>query len=376
MNNSELTDYLSSGIQNLLTSGARRLLLNPGESAFFLSQIKYQAENAAKRRKFEADGTHVPAFLIASITDECNLHCAGCYARAHGICTDRPATPLAAAACHSPLNKDEWGRIFSEAAYLGVSFILLAGGEPFMSFDVLERAAEFKSILFPVFTNGTMMDNRSLELLKRNRNLIPVLSLEGSKSETDIRRGSGTWEAVHAAAAKLQEHGLLFGASITVTAENAEEVTGSAFASELRDAGVRVFFYVEYTAPHRGPSANRLELTPEMRTAFLSRLDSLRAEFQSVIIIAFPGDEQALGGCLAGGRGFFHINPYGAAEPCPFSPYSDRNLKFCSLLDAVSSPLFAELKFAGLTGGEHDGGCILAEKEDEVRRLAAAVKGR
>ncbi|MDO5846222.1 MAG: radical SAM protein [Methanocorpusculum sp.] len=373
MENTRLTAYLNKNIQNLLTSAVKHLPLNPRESAFLLSQIKYQADNAAKRRRFEEDGTHIPAFLIASITDECNLHCAGCYARANGICTDRPSLPLADSA-HVPMDTGEWEKIFSEAAYLGISFILLAGGEPFMSIGVLERAAEFKSIIFPVFTNGTILTEKETGLLDKNRNLIPIFSIEGSKEETNCRRGAGTWEAVHTAAQTLRGMGILFGASITVTAENAEEVTRPSFAAELKDAGVRIFIYVEYTAA--AGCGHTLELTPELRSAFLSRLDSLRTELPSVIIIAFPGDEQALGGCLAGGRGFFHISPYGAAEPCPFSPYSDRNLRRCSLLDAISSPLFAELKTAGLTGGEHDGGCVLAQHDHEVQDILTKTKGR
>ena len=39
-----------------------------------------------------------------------------------------------------------------------------------------------------------------------------------------------------------------------------------------------------------------------------------RERFDDMIIISFPGDEKHMGGCLAAGRGFFHIGPDGAAE--------------------------------------------------------------
>ena len=73
--------------------------------------------------------------------------------------------------------------------------------------------------------------------------------------------------------------------------------------------------------------------------------------------------------CLAAGRGFFHISTVGGAEPCPFSPFSDTNLKDCSLLDALQSPLFKRLGEAKMLLGEHEGGCILFEKEEEVKKL-------
>jgi MoaA/NifB/PqqE/SkfB family radical SAM enzyme len=85
-----------------------------------------------------------------------------------------------------------------------------------------------------------------------------------------------------------------------------------------------------------------------------------------VIFISFPGDEKATGGCLAAGRGFFHINPEGKAEPCPFSPYSDTNVKDLSLLEALDSPLFQKLNNSGLLLQEHTGGCVLFSREEQV----------
>ena len=47
---------------------------------------------------------------------------------------------------------------------------------------------------------------------------------------------------------------------------------------------------------------------------------------------------------MAAGRGFFHINSHGSAEPCPFSPYSDTNVRDTSLRQALQSPLFTALQ--------------------------------
>ena len=71
------------------------------------------------------------------------------------------------------LSSEEWLRIFSEADDLGVSFILLAGGEPLLHRDIIEAAGERQNILFPIFTNGTFIDERYLALFDRCRNLVP-----------------------------------------------------------------------------------------------------------------------------------------------------------------------------------------------------------
>jgi len=353
MDSPNLTTYLNSAIEKLIKDILKSTLSNKNETVFLLSQMKYQTENAKKRCAYP----HMPAFLIASITSSCNLHCAGCYARATGMCSESPVGS-------ELLTTPEWQNIFQQAVGLGISFILLSGGEPLLRRDLIETAAENKSIIFPVFTNGTLIDSEYADLFNRNRNLVPVLSIEGGKEETDARRGAGTYTALVSAMNMLKKEKILFGASITLTTENLDEVTSDAFLDFLRDESCRLVFYIEYTALDH--ASKELELTPSMRDLLSIRLTEITVRYPGMVFISFPGDEKLMGGCIAGGRGFFHINPYGSAEPCPFSPYSDRNLRNVSLLDAVNSPFFARLIDAGLVGGEHDGGCALFQHEKKV----------
>ena len=125
------------------------------------------ASRAASKRRadLEKNGDHVPPFLIASITSKCNLHCAGCYSRCNHATVD--SEPVA------QLTSEEWLRVFSEADEMGISFILLAGGEPMLRRDIIEAAGERQNILFPIFTNGTFIDERYLALFDRCRNLVP-----------------------------------------------------------------------------------------------------------------------------------------------------------------------------------------------------------
>ena len=100
-----------------------------------------------------------------------------------------------------------------------------------------------------------------------------------------------------------------------------------------------------------------------------SRIDALRSGKQDMMYISFPGDEKSSGGCLAAGRGFFHINSHGGAEPCPFSPYSDINVRDTSLREALNSGLFTALRSGDILAGEHIGGCVLHEKRDQVEAI-------
>ena len=56
----------------------------------------------------------------------------------------------------------------------------------------------------------------------------------------------------------------------------------------------------------------------------------------------FQNAAQFVGGCIAGGRNYFHINSEGDAEPCVFIHYSDSNIRQKSIKECLQSPLFYE----------------------------------
>ena len=260
-------------------------------------------------------------------------------------------------------------RLFEEADELGISFILLAGGEPMLRRDVIEAAAKKSNILFPIFTNGTYMDERYFELFDKNRNLIPIMSIEGERAVTDARRGAGIYDRLIANMDELHRRGLIFGASVTVTTENIHAVTSDTFLQTLADRGCKAVIFVEFVPV----TDDSRQLAPgEEERAFLhDEIARLRREHPDMVYISFPGDEKSSGGCVAAGRGFFHINSHGGAEPCPFSPYSDVNVKHTSLRDAMRSPLFTALRDGNILVDDHAGGCVLFEKREMVEALLA-----
>ena len=354
-----LTDYLSDAVENLVKNILRATLKDPKESAFMVKYSHSAREAAKKRLEYEKRGEHIPPFLIASITSSCNLHCAGCYARHNHACSD--SVPVL------QLTEEEWARIFREARDLGVGFILLAGGEPLLRMDVIRAAGNIPEILFPIFTNGTMIEDAYVDLFEEHRNLVPVFSIEGHREKTDIRRGDGVYQKLMEGMERLQKRNLIFGASVTVTRGNLKEVLSGEFVEGLKSRGCRVLFYVEYVPVDT--SAEELAPGEEERLYLDERLKKLRDDNPDMIFLSFPGDEKSLGGCLAAGRGFFHINSHGGAEPCPFSPYSDINDRDTSLRQALQSELFRALQTEHIMTGEHTGGCVLFEQQEKVEAI-------
>ena len=359
MTDFDLTAYLNEGAQQLIKDILRATLRNPKEAAFMLRFHKGQQQMDTRRAALEDEGRHIPMFLIASITNACNLFCKGCYARANGHCGSETAEPL--------LTAEEWNGIFAQAGEAGIPFVLLAGGEPMMRRDVLQTAAAHENILFPVFTNGTLLDAPLLSLFDKHRNLVPVVSLEGGEQATDQRRGEGAYGQVQAALDAMAKRKLLFGASLTVTTENRAEVMSPEFIQTLYQKGCRLAFFIEYVPVAPGTEA----LAPdEAERLLIERAqETLRTGFPGMVFLSFPGDEKYMGGCLAAGRGFFHINAHGEAEPCPFSPYSDLSLRDHSLLDALESPFFQKVRDLNAQDDGHLGGCELFAKEAQVKSL-------
>lgn len=362
----DLQTYMTEGVERILLEALRATLRDPRETAF-LTRFAFACSQASKLRAAEEQqGLHVPAFLIASITSACNLHCAGCYSRFHHATSDDRPT--------EQLTDEEWLRIFREAASLGVSFILLAGGEPLLRRGVIEAAGRLQSILFPVFTNGTFLDERYLRLFYDCRNLLPVLSIEGGQAETDARRGDGVYDALLANMDALHRQGLLFGASVTVTKENLRMAVSEEFVGDLARRGCKALFLVEFVPMDE--QARIFAPDDEDRAFLREAVDRLRREREDLLFISFPGDEKSSGGCLAAGRGFFHINSHGGAEPCPFSPYSDVNVRDTSLREAIRSGLFASLRESGLLAEDHPGGCVLFERKEQVEALLREQTGK
>ena len=362
MENRDLYKYMSDSIAGIMTKAYKSMLFNPREAMFaYKMQILFKKSERRREKLYKEEGVDVPPFLISSISTTCNLHCKGCYARANGIARDTGES------VKPSLTPSQWKEIFQEAAGMGINFSLLAGGEPMLRKDIIEAAASVKDMIFPVFTNGTLIGQSWIEFLKNHLNIVPVISIEGTAMGTDDRRGQGVFNRAVSSMELLRQAGLFFGTSITVTTENYRLVTSPAFIDQLRDLGCKIVFYVEYVPIEAG--TEHLAFKDEHIADMEHLMEETRSRFDDIIFLSFPGDEKEMGGCMASGRGFFHIGPDGSAEPCPFSPFSDSNVAQVGVKGALQSELFRRIRDARALGWEHTGGCTLFEHRDEIEKM-------
>ncbi len=285
--------------------------------------------HSSKVRKLELErGLKVPPFLIISITSRCNLACAGCYAAATGtVCKSETKKSL---------NIDQWRRIIQEARDLGVFGFIIAGGEPFLKRDLLKLSEEFTDRLFVIFTNGTALRDQELQKLRRLRNTIVIVSLEGDQEMTNARRGTGVYKKAISTIQNLDRMGIISGVSATITRKNFRYWMHERNIDDLIRKDVHIGFLLEYI-----PVDNDMELmlTSEESKEFRNMVLNFR-ETKQIFLLHSPGDEELMGGCVSAGRGFAHITPAGDLTPCPVSNIATHNLSQSSLRKALQSPLF------------------------------------
>lgn len=91
--NFDIQAYMTRGVERVVSDTIKATLKDPKESAFMLKFAAASKSASKKRKKAEEQGEHIPPFLIASITSQCNLHCAGCYSRCNNATLDVPPVP-------------------------------------------------------------------------------------------------------------------------------------------------------------------------------------------------------------------------------------------------------------------------------------------
>jgi MoaA/NifB/PqqE/SkfB family radical SAM enzyme len=225
---------------------------------------------------------------------------------------------------------------------------------------------KYPEIIFLVFTNGTLINDQMIDSFSRQKNVVPLISLEGNQEETDERRGKGTFDQLIQTMAQLRKRNIFFGLSLTLVRKNFSSITSEDFIKNCYQLGCKFFLFLEYTPTQEGTEG--WVLTTSQRTQMRDLLHYYRSHYAS-LFIAVPWDEDDVGGCLSAGRGFVHINAVGDLEPCPFAPFSDANVRDDSLKDALQSRLCEKIRQIPELSIEKGGGCVLWKEREWVRSL-------
>lgn len=335
--------------------------LDPGVRKAFFQNFLFNASlkgSATQDEVKERENCNVPWAILLDPTSACNMHCTGCWATEYGNQLN--------------LSLETIDSIIRQGKELGTYMYIYTGGEPLVRKADLIRICEMHpDCEFLTFTNGTLIDEAFCQDMLRVKNFVPAISLEGFESANDSRRGEGSYEKVQNAMALLKKHKLPFGISTCYTSKNYADVSSEKFYDMIIEAGALFIWFFHYMPVGSG-AATELLPTPEQRTEMYRRIRAFRGS-KPIFAMDFQNDAEYVGGCIAGGRRYLHINARGDVEPCVFIHYSNVNIRDCSLLDALKSPIFMAY---------HDGQpfnqnmlrpCPMLENPEKLRAMVKAT---
>lgn len=316
-----LNKYMNRIIDEIDPHVLKTTALNLGYEAFF-----YGTKTIRKMR--EVHQCNVPWLILMDPTSACNLHCTGCWAAEYGNRLN--------------LTFEEMDNVITQGKELGIYFYMFTGGEPLVrKADIIKLCEKHNDCAFLAYTNGTLVDEAFCEQMQKVGNLYLAISLEGFAEVNDLRRGNGVFGKVMNAMSLLKQHGLIFGTSICYTSKNIETVTSDEFVDLLVENGSRYALYFHYM-----PVGNEADVSllpsVEQRKYMYTRVREIRnmKHGKGLFTMDFQNDGEFVGGCIAGGRNYFHINANGDAEPCVFIHYSNGNIHENTILEILKQPLF------------------------------------
>lgn len=301
---------------------------------------------------------NVPWAILLDPTSACNLSCTGCWASEYGNKLN--------------LSFDEIDSIITQGKEIGIFMYIYTGGEPLVrKNDIIELCKKHNDCVFLAFTNATLIDEELAKQIREVKNFVPAISIEGDKKATDSRRGDGTYEKVVHAMEILRKYKVPFGASTCYTSANYESITDDEYFDRLISFGAKFAWFFHYM-PIGNDAVPELLLNPDQRETVYRKIRDVRNR-KSIFLIDFQNDGEYIGGCIAGGRDYFHINPNGDVEPCVFIHYSDSNIREKTLIECLTSPLFMAYKEGQPFNCNHLMPCPMLENPEKLRDIVHAT---
>ena len=234
---------------------------------------------------------NIPWAILLDPTSACNLRCTGCWAAEYGH--------------KQNLTYEEIDSIINQGVKLGTHVYIYTGGEPLVrKHDLINLCEAHPDCAFLSFTNATLIAkvSRAMELLREN--------------------------------------GLPFGVSCCYTSANANSIASEEFFDWLIEKGA-LFAWIFTYMPVGVGSPTSLMVHADQREHLYRFIREMR-EKKPLFTLDFQNDGEFVGGCIAGGRRYLHINAAGDVEPCVFAHYANVNIRETTLLDALRSPLFMQ----------------------------------
>ena len=342
-------DFACSIIRDMDRSALQKAIMAMGYGNYIGTRTVRE-----NREKYKCN---FPYIILLDPTSACNRKCKGCWSAEYG---------------HKySLTLEEMQSVVAQGRELGTHLYMMTGGEPLIrKDDIFKLCEENPDCMFLCYTNATLVDDAFCKEMNRLGNLTLALSIEGTGETNESRRGAGSYEITVRAMDLLRVHRCLFGMSVCYTSENIEQVTSDAFLDLMIEKGVKFGLYFNYM-PIGKDAVPELIPSPAQREYMYKWLRRVRDSRtgKPMFVMDFQNDAEYVGGCIAGGRNYFHINSAGDIEPCVFIHFADSNIRTHTLLEALQRPLFQAYYHGQPFNDNHLRPCPMLENPDCLRHI-------
>jgi MoaA/NifB/PqqE/SkfB family radical SAM enzyme len=338
--------------KRLLVETDKRLLWKLAWNMGLKGMLSVQKHKQRLRR-----GEVFPPFLYISIINSCNLRCQGCW--------------VDVAAKQEIIDLDAMNKLIGEAKEMGNVFFGIVGGEPFMHPQLFDILAAHPDCYFQIFTNGQFITDEKAKRLRKLGNATPLISVEGNKIVSDVRRGrAGVLDKTMQGIRNSLANKVFTGVCTSLCQSNFDDLLTEEWIDRLIEMGVMYTWFHVYRP--MGPDAKpELCLSPEQQLKARKFVVEMRAKKPIIIVDAyFDGEGQAL--CPAATGVSHHINPWGDIEPCPIVQFTKESIHSNGRDQRSLREKFIQSEFLRdfrALAQSSTRGCIVLERPDLLKEL-------
>jgi MoaA/NifB/PqqE/SkfB family radical SAM enzyme len=264
-----------------------------------------------------------PHAVTIAVTQECNAHCMHCSAFRRGS--------------EGTLSTGEWCDIIDQCAELGITDIIITGGEPLLrpDLDVLIRRIVENDCVADIFTNGSMLNEENLDKLSEAGCDTLFVSLDSPvPEEHDSLRGvPGLYDKAVEGIKLAVSKGMAVGISTYMDRESINKGYHHRFLELSKELGVGELTVFDLVPTGKCIKQDELILADSEREVFrvIHEEQWKDSDGPRVCLMCHVNDPHIMG-CF-GVKWQIHVTHNGYVTPCDFTPLHFGNLREESLWD-------------------------------------------
>lgn len=303
-------------------------------------------------------GELFPAFLMISVTNQCNLNCQGCW-----VTIDK----------HSQgMNPDTLNNIINSGKKKGSYFFGLLGGEPLMYPHIINVIENHPDCYFQLFTNGTLITDDIANQLRKLGNVSPIISVEGLEDVSDIRRGANNvFDRTMSGIDACINNKLITGVATSICKSNFNDLVREDFVNKCIEKGIHYLWYYIYRPVGARPNVE-LVLSEEEILKLRKFIVNIRKKAPIMIIDTY-WDQDGNAICPGAVGISHHINPSGDIEFCPPIQFACENAGDGNKLEEIIENSYF-LRDLRNEIPKHTRGCILLDDPAKLNDILINTK--